>query len=89
MFGRLISTIALGATLAAFASSALAYPSTVKGACRTNYKRFCDVHAIDDPALRRCMDRAGSSLSRSCVIALVNSGHVTKARATQRWRHSF
>jgi hypothetical protein len=89
MFGRLISTILFGATLAAFASSACAYSSTVKGACRTDYKRFCSVHAIDDPALRRCMDRAGSSLSRGCVVALVNSAQVTKARATQRWGHSF
>ena len=89
MFGRLISTMVFGAALVALASSALAYSSAVKGACRTDYKRFCGVHAIDDPALRRCMDRAGSSLSRSCVIALVNSGQVTKARATQRWGHSF
>jgi len=89
MSGRLLPTLVLGATLAAFASSALAYSGGVKGACRTDYKRFCAAHAIDDPGLRRCMDRAGSSLSRSCVAALINSGEVSKHRATQRWGHTF
>lgn len=89
MSGRLLPTLVFGATLAAFASSALAYSGTVQGACRNDYKRFCSAHAIDDPGLRRCMDKAGQSLSRSCVAALINSGEVTKARATQRWGHSF
>lgn len=89
MFGRLFSTLVVGATLAAFASSAFAYSGSVKGACREDYKRFCAAHAVDDPGLRFCMDKAGKSLSRSCVVALINSGEVTKTRATQRWGHSF
>lgn len=89
MFGRLFPTLVFGVTLAAFASSAMAYSGAVKGACRADYKRFCAAHAIDDPGLRFCMDKAGTSLSRSCVVALINSGEVTKTRATQRWGHSF
>lgn len=89
MSRRLISALVFGVTLAALASSAMAYSSTVKGACRADYKRYCSAHAVDDPSLRLCMDRAGSSLSRSCVVALINSGQVTKARATQRWGHAF
>lgn len=89
MSGRFLSTLVIGATLFAVASSAFAYSGAVKGACRADYKRFCGVHAVDDPGLRRCMDKAGRSLSRSCVAALVNSGMVSKSRATQRWRHTF
>ena len=89
MFGRLFAKVVLGAMLAALASSAMAYSGAVKGACRADYKRFCAAHALDDPGLRRCMDRAGSSLSRSCVVALINSGQVSKTRATERWGHAF
>lgn len=89
MSGRFLSTLVIGATLFAVASSAFAYSGAVKGACRADYKRFCGVHAVDDPGLRKCMDKAGRSLSRSCVVALVNSGMVSKSRATQRWRHTF
>lgn len=89
MFGRLLTTVVFGATLAAFASSALAFSGDVQGACRADYKRFCAAHAIDDPGLRRCMDKAGKSLSRGCVVALINSGEVSKTRATERWGHSF
>jgi hypothetical protein len=89
MSGRFLSTLVIGATLFTVASSAFAYSGAVKGACRADYKRFCGVHAVDDPGLRRCMDKAGRSLSRSCVVALVNSGMVSKSRATQRWRHTF
>jgi len=89
MSGRLLSTLVFGATLVAVASSAFAYSGAVKGACRADYKRFCGMHAVDDPGLRRCMDKAGRSLSRSCVTALVNSGMVSKSRVTQRWGHAF
>lgn len=89
MSGRSLSAVVFGAALVAFASSAFAYSGTVQGACRADYKRFCAAHGVNDPGLRRCMDKAGSSLSRACVVALVNTGEVSKARATQRWGHSF
>ncbi|MCB1443116.1 MAG: hypothetical protein KDJ72_08835 [Methyloceanibacter sp.] len=89
MSGRYLSALVLGAALAAFTSTAFAYSGAVTGACRADYKRFCSAHAINDPGLRRCMDQAGRSLSQACVVALVNTGEVSKARATQRWGHSF
>jgi len=89
MSGRYLSALVLGAALASFASSAFAYSGAVQGACRADYKRFCSAHALNDPSLRRCMDQAGRSLSKACVVALVNTGEVSKARATQRWGHSF
>ncbi|MEM7191837.1 MAG: hypothetical protein AAF405_03040 [Pseudomonadota bacterium] len=89
MVMRVLSTLVFGATLFTFAASAMAYSGSVRGACKADYKRFCAAHAIDDPGLRRCMDKAGASLSRSCVAALINSGDVSKTRAVQRWGHSF
>jgi len=65
------------------------YSEVVKGACKDDYKRFCSVYALDDPGLRKCMDKAGPSLSRRCVVALVNSGEVSYQRATQRWGHKL
>ena len=67
--------------------SAAQYSEVVKRSCRNDYKRFCSTYALDDPALRKCMDKAGPSLSRRCVVALVNSGEVTYQRATTRWGH--
>ena len=89
MTGRYLSALVFGAALAAFGSTAFAYSGAVKGACRADYKRFCSAHAVNDPGLRRCMDKAGRSLSKACVAALVNTGEVSKTRATQRWGHTF
>ena len=84
---KVLSTIVVAAALTALSYPAAAqFSSAVKGACKTDYKRFCGVYAVDDPGLRKCMDKAGQSLSRKCVVALVNSGEVTKERATQRWK---
>ncbi|ODR98650.1 hypothetical protein AUC68_09650 [Methyloceanibacter methanicus] len=95
MFGAMLVAVASSALASsalassALASSALAYSGAVKGACRADYKRFCAAHAVDDPGLRRCMDKAGHSLSRTCVAVLINSGEVSKSRAAQRWGHEF
>jgi hypothetical protein len=69
--------------------SAAQYSEVVKRSCRNDYKRFCSTYALDDPALRKCMDKAGPSLSRVCVVALVNSGQVSYQRATTRWGHEL
>jgi hypothetical protein len=61
------------------------YSEVVKSACKNDYKRFCSIYALDDPGLRKCMDKAGPSLSQRCVAALVNAGEVSYQRATQRW----
>ena len=79
-----------GAALLALAVPAAAqYSQAVKGACKNDYKRFCAAYALNDPGLRKCMDKAGPSLSKRCVTTLVNSGDVTYTRATQRWGHKL
>ena len=90
MFARGLSSLVFVAVLLAMVvPSAAQYTSAVKGACKRDYKRFCSVYAVDDPGVRRCMDKAGRSLSQKCVKALVNGGHVTKLRATQRWKRTL
>ena len=90
MFARGLSSLVFVAVLLAMVVPAAAqYSSAVKGACKRDYKRFCSVYAVDDPGVRRCMDKAGRSLSQRCVKALVNGGHVTKQRATQRWKRTL
>jgi hypothetical protein len=85
----------LSAFVVIAALTAMSYPaaaeitSAVKGACKTDYKRFCGAYALNDPGLRKCMDQVGQSLSQRCVKTLVDSGEVTKARATQRWKHTL
>ena len=90
MSGRILPSFIFAALLMAMAVPAAAqYSAAVKGACKRDYKRFCAAYAVDDPGLRRCMDKAGRSLSTTCVKTLVNSGEITKERATQRWKHKL
>jgi len=79
----------IAALLTMAVPSAAQYSEVVKGACRNDYKRFCSVYALDDPGLRKCMDKAGPSLSKRCVAALVNAGQVSYQRATERWGHKL
>jgi len=85
----LSSLVFVAALLAMVAPSAAQYSKAIKGACKNDYKRFCSTYAIDDPALRKCMDKAGSRLSQRCVATLVNQGEVSYQRATQRWGHKL
>ena len=87
MIARGLSSLVVAVAVLAIAEPAsAAYSAAVKGACKRDYKRFCAAFDVSDPGLRRCMDRAGQSLSKTCVKALVNGGHVTKQRATNRWK---
>lgn len=91
----MMSTKILSACVLATALTMASYPvaaeitAATKIACKRDYKRFCGVYGVNDPGLRKCMDKAGRSLSRKCVKALVRSGEVTKARATKRWHHKI
>lgn len=90
MIGRLLPSFAfVAASLAMVVPASAQYSEAVKGACKNDYKRFCGAYAINDPGLRKCMDKAGPSLSNRCVATLVNSGEVSFQRATQRWGHKL
>jgi hypothetical protein len=90
MIGRLLPSFAFVAlSMAMIVPAAAQYSEAVKGACKSDYKRFCGVYALNDPGLRKCMDKAGPSLSNRCVVTLVNTGEVSYQRATQRWGHNL
>lgn len=90
MSGRALpSFIFVAMFMAMVVPAAAQYSAAVKGACKRDYKRFCSAYAVDDPGLRRCIDKAGRSLSKTCVKALINSGEITKERAARRWKQNF
>jgi hypothetical protein len=73
-------------SIAGLASSAQAAPITkaVQQACGTDYKKYCGEYGLETAALRSCMDRAGHSLSKMCVQALVEAGEVSQAEVDRR-----
>ena len=79
--GLLIAVVSLRGGGAAMADS---YSKAVQQFCKDDYKKFCGDYGLETPALRSCMDRAGHSLSKSCVKALVASGEVSQAEVDRR-----
>lgn len=77
----------LGALLViSFAGTAGAdsYSKAVKKSCAADYHKYCGDYGLESAALRICMDKAGNSLSRACVKALVASGEVSQAEVNRR-----
>jgi hypothetical protein len=62
------------------------YSKAVQKACANDYKRHCGQYGIETEALRLCMDRAGQSLTKTCVNALVAAGEVSKEEVERRKR---
>jgi hypothetical protein len=56
----------------------------VQKECRDDYRNFCKDYGLDTAALRNCMDRAGHSLSKGCVNALIQAGEVSQAEVDSR-----
>jgi len=74
-------TGAAGITGAAHADS---YSKAVQKSCAADYHKFCGDYGLESTALRVCMDKAGKSLSKSCVKALIQSGEVSQAEVDRR-----
>ena len=75
--------------LALSSSSAVAqhtYSKAVQKACAKDYKAHCGQYGIETQALRLCMDRAGHSLTKTCVNALIAAGEVSKEEIERRKR---
>jgi hypothetical protein len=68
----------------AVAAEADSYSKAVQQSCAADYKRYCGEYGLESTALRGCMDRAGQSLSKTCVQALVQSGQVSQAEVDRR-----
>jgi len=80
-------TAAIAAALAALAftsSAAVAdkggpYSPAVRRACKGDYNRFCPNYSLYSSELRRCMQAAGTKVSRRCVQALVRAGEAPRS----------
>jgi hypothetical protein len=71
------------------AGSALAqhaYSDAVQRACANDYRQHCREYGIETEALRLCMDRAGQKLTKTCVVALVADGEISKQHVEARKR---
>ncbi|MGH6865954.1 MAG: hypothetical protein ACREDO_07265 [Methyloceanibacter sp.] len=84
-FAGLVVAFASTVTLAGGAW-AETYSKIVQQNCRADYKKYCSEYGLESAALRNCMDKAGNSLSKSCVRALVQSGEVSQAEVNRRKR---
>ena len=60
------------------------YSKAVQQSCAADYHKYCGEYGLESTALRVCMDKAGKSLSKACVKALVQSGEVTQAEVDRR-----
>jgi hypothetical protein len=63
------------------------YSKAVQKSCAADYRKYCGEYGLESAALRVCMDKAGKSLSQSCVKALVQSGEVSQAEVDRRKRN--
>ncbi len=84
--GPALSLVASGLVLFCLAGAAHAdrYSKAVQKACGADYHKYCGDYGIESAALRVCMDKAGNSLSKGCVNALVQSGEVSQAEVNRR-----
>jgi hypothetical protein len=60
------------------------YSKAVQKSCAADYHKYCGEYGLESMALRGCMDRAGKSLSKACVKALIQSGEVSQAEVDRR-----
>ena len=60
------------------------YSKAVQQSCAADYRKFCGDYGLESTALRMCMDKAGNSLSKACVNALIHSGEVSQAEVDRR-----
>ena len=75
-----------GVSVFFFAGAALAdsYSKAVQQSCAADYHKYCGDYGLESAALRFCMDKAGKSLSKACVKALIQSGEVSQAEVDRR-----
>jgi hypothetical protein len=74
----------LAITFLACSAKADSYSKAVQQSCAADYHKYCGDYGLESAALRGCMDRAGKSLSKACVQALIQSGEVSQAEVDRR-----
>jgi len=61
-------------------SPAEAYPSKVRRACRTDYKRLCPRYKVGSSKMRSCMRSKVGQISPRCYDTLVRYGYGKRGR---------
>jgi hypothetical protein len=80
-----LMTFSIGLSCSSLAGAAEStYSQAVQQACGADYHKYCGEYGLETRALRNCMDKAGHSLSKSCVDALVQAGEVSQAEVDRR-----
>ena len=74
----------LSALCLAGTARADSYSKAVQQSCAADYRKYCGEYGLESTALRVCMDKAGKSLSKACVQALIHSGEVSQAEVDRR-----
>jgi len=67
-----------------FATQAMAVSSSVKSACKSDYRAYCGQHDPEGTEVRTCMRANSSKLSQRCIDALVAAGEVSQTEVA-RW----
>jgi hypothetical protein len=70
----------------AMAQKTYTYSKAVQQACASDYHKHCGEYGIETEALRLCMDRAGHSLKKTCVNALIDAGEASTDEVERRKR---
>jgi hypothetical protein len=82
----IVAVLLVSSTGTARAEKSYTYSKAVQQACTSDYHQHCGEYGIETAALRLCMDRAGHSLSKTCVNALVDAGEISKDEVERRKR---
>ena len=87
MYNYLLVSVLFGFSAGtAMAEKTYTYSKAVQQACASDYRKHCGEYGIETEALRLCMDRAGHSLSKTCVNALVDASEISKDEVERRKR---
>jgi hypothetical protein len=78
-------TASIGCLL--FATQAAAVSTSVRSACKSDYRAYCGQHDPAGAEVRVCMRANSSKLSKQCVDALVSAGEVSRSEVA-RWSRS-
>ncbi|MFM1814971.1 MAG: hypothetical protein RLZ98_1666 [Pseudomonadota bacterium] len=81
---RAVTSALVIGIIALHAQQAGAVSLSVQYACMGDYFRYCSKHDPDGPETRRCMDRNGHKLSKTCINALVAAGEVSRSEVEGR-----
>jgi hypothetical protein len=67
----------------AFSVAAESYSPRVREQCTPDARRFCPAHELGTPEMQYCLQAHFKNVSRECVMALEDDGHVPRGTYQQ------